>query len=225
MFNAEERKLERLNSGVPDTLSASRYNAVIGLLLLYGFGVNALIVHLLHDVMLQINPVIFVIVYFLLCIAGVFCAQSAQPGMSFLGYNLIVLPIGALLSLSLPAYETGLIMTAMVYTGAITAVMTALATAFPQLFAGLGRALGISLLVTIVLSLLSTLLFGGAGESMLLWAGTGIFTLYIGYDWYKAQAYPKTLDNAIDSALDLYLDMINLFLKLLRLLARSRSDD
>ena len=30
--------------------------------------------------------------------------------------------------------------------------------------------------------------------------------------------YPKTLDNAVDSALDIYLDVINLFLRILRIL-------
>ena len=73
--------------------------------------------------------------------------------------------------------------------------------------------------------ILSPFLLGGAGELIFLWVGAGIFTLYIGYDWYKAQAYPKTLDNAVDSALDLYLDIINLFLKILRILAKARSDD
>ena len=34
-------------------------------------------------------------------------------------------------------------------------------------------------------------------------------------DWAKAQEKPKTLDNAVDSAVDLYLDIINLFVRLL----------
>ena len=47
-----------------------------------------------------------------------------------------------------------------------------------------------------------------------------IFSLYIGYDWYRAQAYPKTLDNAVDSAIDLYIDIVNLFLRILALMSR-----
>ena len=225
VFNAKERKLERMNSGLPDTLSPNLYNGVIGLLLLYGFAVNALIVHLCSGIVMQISPIVFLILYFVLCFAGVACAASDKPGMSFLGYNLIVVPIGAVLALSLPDFDSDIMMTAILYTGLITAVMTALASFFPQLFSGLGKALGISLLVTLVLSLVSSFLLGGAGELIFLWVGAGIFTLYIGYDWYKAQAYPKTLDNAVDSALDLYLDIINLFLKILRILAKARSDD
>ena len=49
-----------------------------------------------------------------------------------------------------------------------------------------------------------------------------IFSLYIGYDWSRACSYEPTLDNAIDSACDLYLDIINVFLALLRILNRGR---
>ncbi|MCR5192464.1 MAG: Bax inhibitor-1 family protein, partial [Bacteroidales bacterium] len=47
-----------------------------------------------------------------------------------------------------------------------------------------------------------------------------LFSGYIGYDVAKSQAYPKTLDNAVDSALDIYLDIINLFIRLLSILGR-----
>ena len=32
--------------------------------------------------------------------------------------------------------------------------------------------------------------------------------------------YPKTVDNAVDCALDIYLDIINIFIRLLALLSR-----
>ena len=44
MFDNKERKLERMSSGLPDTLSPGAYNAVMLLTLLYGFAVNALMV-------------------------------------------------------------------------------------------------------------------------------------------------------------------------------------
>jgi FtsH-binding integral membrane protein len=40
---------------------------------------------------------------------------------------------------------------------------------------------------------------------------------------YRAQRYPKTADNAVDCAVDIYLDIINLFLRLLRILGRRRN--
>ena len=48
----------------------------------------------------------------------------------------------------------------------------------------------------------------------------GIMAGYIGYDWARAQALPKTLDNAVDSAAALYVDIVILFLRLLRLFSR-----
>ena len=51
-----------------------------------------------------------------------------------------------------------------------------------------------------------------------------IFCGYIGYDWAKANALPKTYDNAIDSAANLYVDIVNLFLRILRILARSQNN-
>ena len=47
-----------------------------------------------------------------------------------------------------------------------------------------------------------------------------IFSGYIGYDWARAQALPKTLDNAVDCAAALYVDIVILFLRLLRMFAR-----
>ena len=49
-----------------------------------------------------------------------------------------------------------------------------------------------------------------------------IFSGYIGYNWSKAQAYPKTIDNAIDSAASIYIDIINIFIRLLRIIERSK---
>ncbi len=52
------------------------------------------------------------------------------------------------------------------------------------------------------------------------WVVVLIFCGYIGYDWGRANQIPKTLDNAVDSAAALYMDIINLFLRILRILGR-----
>ena len=223
MFNSKERKLERMSSGLPDTMSPGAYNAAMIATVLYGFVVNALMVIFLGGALNNIDYRVFLIGYFISCFAGTFMAASPRPLLSFLGYNLIVLPIGVLLCITLPGYGAELVMEAIVLTGLITLVMLALGLLFPQVFASMGRALGICLLVGCLLSIASWFV---AGISNFLVYGFAIlFTLYIGYDIQKAQAYPKTLDNAIDSAIDLYLDIINLFLRILRILAKSRDRD
>ena len=57
------------------------------------------------------------------------------------------------------------------------------------------------------------------------WIAAGLFSLYIGYDIYRSQQYPKTLDNAVDSALDIYMDIANLFMRILSILGDSRSSN
>ena len=167
------------------------------------------------------NPVIVVIGYFVSAIIGTLISRSNSPVMSFIGYNFIAVPIGLLLSVSLPMYAFDTIVVAFGATAAIVTIMIALSTAFPKFFLGLGRTLGITLLVTIIVEIVALLL--GLAVGWIDFIVVGIFTLYVGFDWSRAQAFPKTIDNAVDSAIDIYLDVINLFLRILSIL--SRNDD
>ena len=214
-----DRKAERLNSGLPDSLSVNTYNLIIGGCLLYGLIVNALIVWLCGDLFINMNYIVFLIGYFVLCLAGTFISsKSTNPAISFLGYNMVVVPIGAVLSVCLPGYAFKEILLAIIITACVIGFMTVLATTQPKLFSKMGTSLLIALLVGIVGELIAMLL--GYSGNIFNWIFVILFTLYIGYDWHKAQVYPKTLDNAVDSALDLYLDIINLFIRLLDIIKR-----
>ena len=218
-LNLKERKEARFNSGLADTLSPGIYNLVIGVCIVYGFILNAILIATCSEFAMGLNPIVLLIGYLVVCFLGIHLILSDSPLVSFVGYNLVVVPIGLVLSISIPGYPIGQIMHAIIITGCIFVIMTCLATLFPQIFAKLGRVLFISLIVLIVTELLALLIFHYVG-TIFSWAGAIIFTLYIGYDWYVAQAAPKTLDNAIDSACELYLDLINLFLDFLRILDR-----
>ena len=215
-------KQERLLSGIPDSIDVRVYNLVIGGLLLYGFALNALLVELFSDRLASMErPWFLVIIYFVCCIAGSFLARSTKPLVSFAGYNLIALPIGLLLAAVLPGFPKSEVMTAIVATAAVTAGMVAVSMLIPDFFAKIGRALFFSLIIGIVVQLVAVLLLGYGGNAF-NWFFVILFSLYIGYDWYRAQAYPKTLDNAIDSAIDLYLDIVNIFLRIIYILNNDR---
>ena len=165
----------------------------------------------------KIHPLAFLIGYIVCGIAGVIIAfKSSKPGISFLGYNLIVVPIGVLLTLVLPDYNADMILLAALLTAIVTAIMILLSMTFPNFFSKLGRTLFLSLVIGLGVEIIAAV-FGYRGDLFSL-LFVGIFSLYIGYDWYRAQAYSKTVDNAIDSAIDLYLDIINIFLDILDLL-------
>lgn len=219
MSNAERQKLRM--QPVPETLSPSVYNLALGGFVLYGFLINAFMVYALADKFAGINTWVFVILYFVCCIAGSLLARSRNPVMSFLGYNLIVVPIGVMLCLFLPAYSMTAIMPAITVTAVIAGVMTLLSTAFPNVFLKMGRGLFISLIIGVIAQLVAAL-FGYAGTGF-NWAFVILFSLYLGFDWARAQQYPKTLDNAIDSAMDIYLDLINIFIRLLEIFSKRDS--
>ncbi len=218
------RKEERLNSGVGDQISVRRYNAVMLLTLLWGFLVNTVMVYYFAIPIMRllsgVGPLWIFIGYFVLAIAGIaISARSANPWISFLGYNLLVLPIGVLLCLILPGIPVAIVTKALLLTGIVTATMTLLGLVAPNVFLGMGRTLFIALIVGILAELVATFLFHYSGTAF-DWLFVVLFSGYIGYDVAKSQIYPKTVDNAVDCALDIYLDIINIFIRLLALLSR-----
>ena len=216
-----ERKKKRLEF-IPDVeISTRKYNLVIGLVIAWGFFVNYATVTFLGTPEFIYNaPVIGIVLGYIVCsIVGIIMsAKSPNPVISFIGYNLVVIPIGIMLCLVLPMIPAEIIGKAFCMTALITVGMLAISMAFPNTFLGMGRTLFFSLLIGIIVEIIAMLL-GYRGELFDI-IFVGIFSLYIGYDWVKAQAYPKTVDNAVDSALDLYLDVVNLFIRLLSIMSR-----
>ena len=207
-----------------DQISARRYNAVMLLTLLWGFLVNTVMVYYFAIPIMRllsgVGPLWIFIGYFVLAIAGIaISARSTNPWISFLGYNLLVLPIGVLLCLILPGIPVAIVTKALLLTGIVTATMTLLGLVAPNVFLGMGRTLFIALIVGILAELVATFLFHYTGTAF-DWLFVVLFSGYIGYDVAKSQIYPKTVDNAVDCALDIYLDIINIFIRLLALLSR-----
>lgn len=218
------RKEERLNSGISDQISSSAFNVVMCATLFWGFLVNALMIGFwaepIYNFHSGISPWVTFGGYFVLSIIGILLSvKSGKPAISFLGFNLLVLPIGVMLCLLVPWMPIAIVNKALILTGLVTATMILLGLIRPQLFLGLGRTLFIALIVGILAEVLATFVFHYTGAAF-DWLFVIIFSAYIGYDIAKAQVYPKTVDNAIDCALDLYLDIVNLFIRLLSLLAR-----
>ena len=213
--NIKNRKDSRTE--MEDTISPRTYNAILGGTLLYGFLVNALLVLVARPLVEAIDPVVFLIGYLVSALVGALIAnKSSNPAISFVGYNLIVVPVGLLLAIVLPNYDPRQIFLAALLTGVVTLVMMLLTVSFPNFFASLGSTLFWSLLICVAVEFIALLL--GYGGDIFNWIFVAIFSLYIGYDWHRAQVYSKTVDNAIDSAVDLYLDIINVFLRILDLL-------
>jgi FtsH-binding integral membrane protein len=207
-------------------ISASKYNTIIGAVLLYGFIVNAIMVKLIGTSFLEtgvVGVIGGVVVYIICCIVGAKLIHgSDNPVVSFIGYNLYVIPIGVIISGVVSIYlktSPGVVTRAFVLTAIITAVMMAVSTFIPDTFLSMGKTLLVALLVCIVVDVIA--IFLGHNLVIIDYAVTFIFSLFVGYDWARANACVKTVDNAIDSAAELYIDIINLFLRILSILGRS----
>ncbi|WP_115718366.1 Bax inhibitor-1 family protein [Gallaecimonas mangrovi] len=202
-------------------ISAPLYNFVIGLTLAWGLLANWwMVTHIDPYAILSINPMLLFIGYFVCCFAGIYlCNKSDNPWVSFLGYNLVVVPFGFVINLVVAQYDPQVVIEAVRVTGLVTIGMMAFGTLFPAFFARIGGALTIALLLVIVVELVEAFVFK-MHHGILDWIVALIFCGYIGYDWGRANSIPKTVDNAIDSAAALYIDIINLFLRVLRILGR-----
>ena len=205
-------------------IGARAYNGVMLGVLLWGLIINVLLCFTVGDVYRYVDPIVFFIGYLVCAIAGtVIAGKSHKPLVSFLGYNLVVIPFGLTISTMVAAYGgigSRVVADAFLYTLLITAGMGGAALAFPELFDRLGGALFGTLIGLVVCELL--LLVFRVNQSVTDWIAAGLFSLYIGYDLHRSQQFAKTLDNAVDCALDIYLDIANLFLRLLRLLSRKK---
>lgn len=222
MILAERRNLREGDVEI----SERAFNLLIGGVLLWGFGLNYLTVALFGEQVARLfygmNPIVILVGYFALVLAGSALIRRPSPALSFLGYNLIAVPVGLVLCISLQGYYVETIRTTALVTAVITLSFMIAATIYPDFFLKLGRVLFFSLVILIVGEVVSLLFFRGTGMAY-AWLGAGVFSMYIGYDWARANTCARTVDNAIDLSASLYLDIINLFLRVLRIMGRRRN--
>lgn len=219
-MDSENSVFDRMTTDDP-IVGAGIYNLVIGLTLIWGFAVNYwMVTNIDPEAIANVNPWIFFIGYFASCFFGIYLFQkSTNPIVSFIGYNFVVVPFGLIINMVVSQYDPELVTEAIRITGLVTIAMMCLGTLFPAFFQKISGALTIALLLVIVVELIEVFIFN-THHGILDWIVVLIFCGYIGYDWGRANQIPKTIDNAIDSAAALYMDIINLFLRILRILGR-----
>lgn len=201
------------------------YNLLMGLCLFWGFAVNTFMcvffgAQVTEWAMTGYNMGILAVGYLVVAIIGITInTRSSVPIVSFIGYNLVVVPMGLILCPLLSYYDIASIQYAFGVTAFLTLVMMGLSYIFPQFFAKIGGALLIALIACIIGEVVCIFLFPGV-LGIWDWIIAGLFCLYIGYDWYRAQTIPATVDNAIDAACALYIDIINLFIRVLEIVGK-----
>lgn len=218
-------KRRTLNPGDVE-ISERAFNLIIGGMLLWGFALNYLTVALFSEKVMALlygtNPLLLLVGYFVLVLAGNAMVVRGGAGLSFIGYTLIAAPIGIVVCTAVQGVPASTVKSAVLITAVVSLSFMIAGTIFPGFFLRLGRVLFFSLLFTIVGGLINLLLFRGRGYGVYEWIGAGVFSLYIGYDWARANTCARTVDNAIDLSASLYLDIVNLFLRILEIMNRNK---
>ena len=204
-------------------ISTSVYNLIMGGMILYGIIINIVMCMTCTKLALSINPIVLFVGYLVLVIAGTFMVhRSRSTAVRFVGYNMIVVPMGLILSVVVQAYggvSSAVVMQAFLYTGIITGIMILLSIAFPKFFSKIGGMLLGCLIGMIIAYIVVWLLH--IDTIIIAYFGAVLFSLYIGYDVWRSQQVPHTVGNAVASACEIYVDIVNLFLRLLEILGHS----
>ena len=204
-------------------ISTTKYNLTIGLYICIGFAINFLMAFFFKDAILRIHPIGVIIAYFVCAIVGsIVTHASTSPFVCSVAFIVMAFGMGLILTFYLTAYEVSTVYTAFGITIGIAAVMTILAIIRPDFFAGIGKGLLVSLAVTIVAELICVLFFRQyfvVFDYIII----AIFCGFIGFDVARAQSYAKTMQNAIKSAADLYIDLVNILIRILSIMGNSKS--
>jgi len=206
-----------------EIISDGSYNLAMGLVLGWGFLVNWWMVkNIPASVITGVDIRLFLLGYFASCLFGVYLFnKSVNPLVSFIGYNFVVIPFGFVINVVVARYSPDLVLEAVRVTGMVTLGMMALGSMFPAFFRRIHGALTAALLLVIIIELVDVFILHKQ-HGVIDYIVVLIFCGYVGYDWGRANNIPKTLDNAVDSAAALYMDIINLFLRILKILGRRR---
>ena len=87
-------------------ISDAQYNLTIGLVLLWGFAVNFVTATVIPVSAIEAIPsLILFIGYFISCFAGI-SISSDVPSVSFVGYNLVVVPMGIVIMPFVASFES-----------------------------------------------------------------------------------------------------------------------
>lgn len=155
--------------------------------------------------------------------AGVFLSLgSSNPVVSLLGYAMIVIPFGLTAGPTLALYTSASLYKVVFLTGLVSGSLGLVGTFFPDLLKGWAVYLfmALTLLVFGYFFQIILTLCGVPAAGMLTaldWFGALVFSAYIVFDYGRAMRVPRTLDNSVDCAIAIYLDIWNLLMILVRL--------
>lgn len=201
-----------------DTLSLRTY---IGVLTLYVCG-GLILAALIASRTYSLHPNwIWIVAYFVVAIPGIIISSKSSNWLiSTLGYLMVIIPTGALIGPYVALYTLDSVLQCLLITLGATFLLGISGMFYPKSVESWGGILLFALFILICGDIVRVFMVNyldmhPAVLGLWDWAGVGLFSIFIFYDMNRAVRLPLTMDNAVDSAVALYLDIINLFIRLL----------
>ena len=217
---------ERQQAAGGKRLSLRAYSLTLTGLVLVGFLVMGFCASLFGNLSFLINVAynygLYMFVSLAASIVGIVmmgrALKSQSVALSLVGYALFVGSFGFTASLALLAYDMQTISTAFLATAGIVVVFACLGVAFPSVFERAVGVLSVALLALILVQVV--MLFMGVDQTWVDFAVIVVFCGFIGYDFHQAMYMEPTLVNAVFAASNLFLDILNVVLRVLAIFGR-----
>lgn len=137
--------------------------------------------------------------------------------LSLAGYGIFSLTFGITMALALTQYNVGTIAYAFAITACVSGIFLIAGVTFPQFFSRIGGVLFIGLLAVLLVEFVATFFFH-ADQTLFDYIVIILFCGFLGYDSYLMSVDEPTVPNAIFYAADIYLDVVNILIRVLDLL-------
>jgi uncharacterized protein len=201
------------NVGYSHSMSLNSFLGLTAIFTIAGLALNAIIAQWAVASGFQVNTLTFVLAI-IVSFGGIFVSRSDVTIIKLLGYAMISVPFGFLLGPVVAKANPEVLMHVLNLTGVITVIMAIAGVLLPEVFSKIGGALFVALLGLVIVRILAIFIPALNAFGIIDYFAAGLFSLYIGYDMHRATVVERTLNNAIDIAIALYLDILNLFLTL-----------
>ncbi|MBR3224830.1 MAG: US12 family protein [Atopobiaceae bacterium] len=171
----------------------------------------------------NMNPILYLVIYLAGCIGGIIImsvgkSKQSVP-LSIVGLLLFTLTFGGSLSIILTRYNIGTITNAFAITACVSGIFLIAGVTFPEVFSKIGRVLVIALVAIIITEIVATVFFH-VNQTIFDYLVILIFCGFLGYDSYRMSIDQPTVPNAIFYAADIYIDMVNILIRVLNILDR-----
>ena len=217
---------EETHGPAPRLISRRMYNLVLTGLVLLSFAIMGACSQMTSTLDFWMfvgrNPMMFTLLTLVGSIGGIItmsigrARESLTLGM--IGYTLFTLTFGFTTSMTLSMYSMESISAAFTATAGIMIVFGLAGIAFQRFFERIVPICCLGLLAIIVVEF--ALMLFGVQQTLTDIVVILLFCGFIGYDVHRAATAVPTLTNAVWYAIELYLDIINVFLRLLAIFGR-----